>query len=116
MPGIEHGYERGVKTIVGALIVGVVVGRVVPDLVEAGLLPPGLFSGLVLLSIFTAVMTVDASRYWSFAYLAGFVIGVFLALPLLTRTGLIGPTDWLLYGGAALGALALRVKIRSSRF
>lgn len=116
MPGIEHGYERGIKTIIGALIVGVIVGRVVPTPVEAGLLPSGLFSGLVVLSIFTAVMTVDASRYWSFGYLAGFVIGNFLALPLLTRTEFIGPIDWLLYGGTALGAVALRVKIHSSSF
>ncbi|WP_082677713.1 hypothetical protein [Haloferax sp. Q22] len=114
MPGVEHGYERGVKSVVGALIVGVIVGRVVPTLVDAGLLPSGLFSGLVVLSIFTAVMTVDASRYWSFGYLAGFVIGVFLALPLLTQTEFIGPTDWLLYGGTAIGAVALRVKIHSS--
>lgn len=116
MPGIEHGYERGVETVIGAFIVGVLAGRVVPVLVEAGLLPPGLFSGLVVLSIFTGVMTVDASRYWSFGYLAGFVIGVFLALPLLTQTEFISITDWILYGGTAIGAIALRVKIHSSSF
>jgi hypothetical protein len=36
MPGIEHGYERGIQTVVGALIIGVIVGRVVPTLIDAG--------------------------------------------------------------------------------
>jgi len=116
MPGLEHGYERGVSMVVGALIVAVLVGEIVPMLVEQGYLPPGLFSGLIVLSIVGIVMTVDASRYWSFGYLAGFVIGVFLALPMLSRTEFIGPLDWLLYGGAAVGAVALRVKIHSSSF
>jgi hypothetical protein len=61
-------------------------------------------------------MTVDASRYWSFSYLVGFAIGIFLALPILTRTEFIGPIDWLLYDGTALGAMALRIKIHSSKF
>ena len=116
MPGIEHGYERGVKTVVGALIVGVLVGRAVPVLVEYGLLPAGLFKGLVVLSIVSVVMTIDASRYWSFGYLAGFVIGIFFALPILSQTEFIGLTDWLLYGGAAVAAVFLRVKIHSSDF
>lgn len=111
MPGVEHGYERGVSMVVGALIVAVFVGEVVPRLVQAGLIPPGLFSVLIVLSIITIITTVDGSRYWSFGYLAGFVIGVFLALPLLSQTDLIGLIDWILYGGAAVGAIALRIKI-----
>jgi len=116
MPGFEHGFQRGVNAVVTALIVGVIVGLLAPRLVEAGLLPPGLFSGLIVLSIFTAIMTVDASRYWPYAYLGGFVIGVFLALPVLSQTEFIGLTDWLLYGGTAVGAVALRLKIHSSGF
>lgn len=116
MPGIEHGYDRGITMVVGALIVAVLIGEVVPRLVEAGLLPRGLFSGIIVVSIVSIVMTVDASRYWSFGYLAGFVIGVFLALPMLSQTDFIGLTDWILYGGAAIGAIALRIKIHSSGF
>lgn len=116
MPGLGHGYERGVSMVVGALIVAILIGEVVPRLVEAGLLPPGLFSGIIVISIISIVMTIDASRYWSFGYLAGFVIGVFLALPMLSQTDFIGLTDWILYGGAAVGAVALRIKIHSSDF
>jgi FtsH-binding integral membrane protein len=116
MPGFDHGVQRGLDAVVGALIFGVVSGALVPTLVDAGLLPPGLFTGFVVLSIFSTVMTVDASRYWSFAYLGGFVVGVFFALPLLSQTQFIGPMDWILYGGTAVGAVALRVKIHSSSF
>lgn len=114
MPGIEHGYKRGLGMVVGALVVTVVVGEVVPVLVEQGIIPPGLFSGFVVLSIVGIVLTVDASRYWSFGYLAGFVIGVFVALPALSQTAFIGVSDWLLYGGAAAGAVALRLRIHTS--
>lgn len=77
MPGADHGFQLGVTSLVGALIVSVVVGGVIPEFVDTGLLPPGIFSGLVVISILTAFMTVDASRYWSYAYLAGFACGVF---------------------------------------
>jgi hypothetical protein len=100
--------------VVGALIVAIFIGEVVPRLVEIGLLPRGLFSGIVVVSIVSIVMTVDASRYWSFGYLAGFVIGVLLALPMLSQTDFIGLIDWILYGGAAIGAIALRINIHSS--
>lgn len=116
MPGIEHGFQRGVSIVVGALIGAVLIGEVAPRLVETGVIPPGLFSGVIALSIFSVIMTVDASRYWPFGYLAGFAVGVFLALPMLSQTEFIGLTDWLLYGGAAIGAVALRIKIHSSSF
>lgn len=116
MPGIEHGYNRGISMVVGALLVAVLIGEVVPRLVEAGLLPRGLFSGIIVVSIVSIVITVDGSRYWSFSYLTGFVIGVFLALLMLSQTDFISLTNWILYGGAALGAVALRIKIHSSSF
>ncbi|NHN41014.1 hypothetical protein G9C85_05100 [Halorubellus sp. JP-L1] len=113
MPGIQHGYERGVSVIVETLIVAILIGEVVPVLVEAGLLPKNLFSGLVVFSILGIVLTIDKSRYWSFGYLAGFCIGIFIALPLFLQTRFIGGLDLLLYGGAAVSAIALRVKIHS---
>lgn len=116
MPGFENGVQRGLDVVVGTLIFGIVSGALVPALVDAGLLPAGLFQIVVVLSIFSTVMTVDKSRYWSFAYLGGFVVGVFFALPLLSHTQFIGPIDWLLYGGVAIVAVALRVKIHSSSF
>lgn len=116
MPGIEHGYQRGISMVVGALIVAVLIGEVVPRLVKSGVISPGVFSGLIVISIASLIMTVDASRFWSFGYLAGFVIGVFLALPLLSQTDFIGIFDWILYGGTAVATLALRIKIHSSSF
>jgi len=61
-------------------------------------------------------MTVDASRFWSFGYLGGVVVGIFIALPALNQTEFIGPLDWVVYGGIAIGAVALRIKIHSSSF
>lgn len=114
MPGIEHGIERGIGVVVEAVVVAVILGEVVPRLVEAGLLPPGLFSGIVVLSIVGIILTVDASRYCSYGYLAGFVIGAFWALPVLSQTEFLGITHWILYGGAAVGAIILRIKIHNS--
>lgn len=113
MPGIEHGYQRGIGLIVETVIIAIIVGKLVPALVEAGPLPKNLFSGIIVVSIFTGVMTVDSSRYWSFGYLAGFTIGVFIALPIFLQTEFIGFFDLLLYGGTAAATIALRVKIHS---
>lgn len=111
MPGIEHGYQRGISMVVKAIVIAVLIGELVPALVEAGLLPKGLFSGFVILSIIGVVATIDQSRYWSFGYLAGFCIGIPLALGAFLQTGFLGFFDLLLYGGVALGVLALRVSI-----
>lgn len=116
MPSAEHGLQRGVGMVVGAIVVAVLIGEVVPSLVEVGLLPTGLFWWVIPVSIVSAVMTVDASRFWSFGYLGGVVVGIFIALPALNQTEFIGPLDWLVYGGIAIGAVALRIKIHSSSF
>ncbi|WP_092691528.1 hypothetical protein [Halorientalis regularis] len=111
MPEIEHGYRRGVSVVVEAIIVAVLIGEVVPKLVEAGIFPKGLFSIAIVLSIAGTVMTIDKSRYWSFGYLAGFCIGIAIALPPLIQTGFLGLFDLLLYGGTAIATIFLRVKI-----
>ena len=59
---------------------------------------------------------VDASRYWSWGYLAGVVIGIYLAIPVFLDAGLLNVLDVLIYGGLAIGAIGLRVKIHSSGF
>lgn len=113
MPGLEHGYQRGLSMIVEAFIVALFIGEVVPKLVDAGLLPKNLFSLFVVASIFLVVSTVDKSRYWSFGYLAGFCIGIFIVLPVFLQTQYLGLFDLLLYGGAAIGAVGLRIQIHS---
>jgi len=116
MPGFEHGYERGVGMIAETVAVALLIGKLVPILVEAGYLPSGLFWWIIPASIVSVVMTVDASRFWSFGYLAGVCIGIFIALPTFIKAGLLGPLDLLIYGGFAVGAVGLRVKIHSSSY
>lgn len=85
MPRIEHGLNRGLSILVETVIVAFIVGKLVPAFVEAGLLPRGLFWWIIPASIISAVTTVDDSRYWSYGYLAGVVIGIFIALPIFLR-------------------------------
>lgn len=116
MPGANHGLERGLGMIAETAILAIFIGKVVPTLVDAGLLPRGLFWWVIPASIFTAVMTIDASQYWSFGYLAGVSIGIFIALPILIETGLLGFFDLLIYGGIAVGSILLKASIHSSSF
>lgn len=97
-------------------VVAIIIGEVVPLLVEQGLLPCGLFWWIIPVSIVSVVMTIDASRYWSWGYLGGVVIGIFIALPVFLDAGLLSLLDLLIYGGLAIGAIALRVRIHGSDF
>lgn len=110
MPSIGDGIDRGLNKILGAFFSGIILGAFGPVLVDAGLFPAGLISALVVLSIFSAVMTIDSSQYWAFPYLAGFGISTIFMLSVLSQTHLIGIFDWLLYGGTVLVATALRVR------
>ena len=113
MPGVQHGYQRGISMIVEAVVVAIFLGEVVPALVEVGLFPKNLVNLLIITSIIGTVMTIDKARYWSFGYLAGFCIGIPLGLGAFLQTGFLGFFDLLLYGGVTLGAVALKVKIHS---
>lgn len=116
MPGADHGLNRGVSIVIETVIIALLIGKLVPAFVEAGLLPRGLFWWIIPASIVSVVMTIDDSRYWSYCYLAGVVIGIFIALPIFLEAGLLGPLNLLIYGGLAVGTIALRVKIHSSGF
>ncbi|MFC7177876.1 hypothetical protein [Halosegnis marinus] len=107
MPTGEDGFARAIAMAVN----GVVVSAIGSVLVGSGIVPQWVFSVTAVVSIIGVVLTIDASRYWPFAYLSGFVIGMGVILPALNDTPFIGPGDWLLYGGAAVGAVALRVWI-----
>ncbi|MDS0296608.1 hypothetical protein [Halogeometricum luteum] len=116
MPGMDYGLERGFGMIVETVVVALLISELVPLLVEQGMLPSGIFWWVIPVSIVSAVMTVDASRYWSFGYLAGVCIGIYLAIPIFLEAGLLSTLDILIYGGLALAAVGLRVKIHSSGF
>lgn len=116
MPGLDHGIERGIEMIVETVIVAILLSEFVPALVEQGILPIGLFWWVIPTSIVSAVMVVDDSRYWSYGYLAGVCIGLFLTIPIFLDAGLLSILDLLIYGGIAIGAIVLRIKIHSSGF
>lgn len=116
MPGIDHGLERGFAMIVETVVVALIISELVPLLVEQGVFPAGVFWWVIPASIVSAVLVVDASRYWSWGYLAGVVIGIYLAIPVFLGAGLLNVLDVLIYGGLAIGAIGLRVKIHSSGF
>ncbi|WP_256948720.1 hypothetical protein [Halorubrum ezzemoulense] len=82
MPDMDHGLERGFGMIVETVIIALLIGELVPLLVEQGILPSGIFWWVIPVSIVSAIVTVDASRYWSFGYLAGVCIGIYLAIPI----------------------------------
>lgn len=114
MPGSGHGLERGVGIITETAVIAIIISEVVPLLVEQGLLPRGLFWWVIPVSIVSVVLTIDASRYWSWGYLGGVVIGIFIALPIFLEAGLLSALDLVIYSGLAIGTIALRLKIHSS--
>jgi hypothetical protein len=114
MPNSGHGLERGVGIIAETAVVAIIIGEVVPLLMEQGLLPRGLFWWVIPVSIVSVVLTIDASRYWSWGYLGGVVIGIFIALPIFLEAGLLSALDLVIYSGLAIGAIVLRLKIHSS--
>lgn len=111
MPGFRHGAKRGMVLILLAFLVAVFVVRVIPENIAMGTLPPWTFAVAGAAAVFSLGLTVKASKYWSYAYLGGFVIGVGATLFILMHTKFIGIRELLLYGGAAVAAVGLRVKI-----
>ena len=109
MPSAEHGFERGVARIVEA----VVVAAIYSAFVEAGFVPKIYFTLFNMASIVALVFLIDKSRYWSFGYLAGWILGIIISLNALLQTEFLGWFDLLIYGATMVGAVYLRVKIHS---
>lgn len=116
MPKFEHGWQRGLGIIVQGLIIAIFLTEIVPMFVKQGWLPQEMFWWVVPFSTVSAVMTVDASRFWSFGYLGGVVLGIFFGIPIFIESGLLSTLDIIIYTGIAIGAIGLRVKIHTSRF
>lgn len=114
MPGIERGFERGLSVVVEAVVVSIILGKLVPVLVEAGLLPKYVFSLFMMASIFATVMMIGNAKYWSFGYLAGVCLAIPFGLGAFLQTGILGLSDYLLLGLTLVGSIALKVKIHAT--
>jgi len=114
MPGIDRGFERGLSVVVETLVTAIILGKLVPKLVEVGLLPKYVFSLFMMASIFGAVMIIDKSKYWSFGYLAGVCLGIPFGLGAFLQTGFLGAADYLLLILTLVGAVALKVEIHTA--
>lgn len=113
MPGFRHGAKRGVLLVVTAFLVAVGVTYLLPRMTSTVSVPQWVFPAVGVAVIVSMGLTLKASKYWSYAYLAGFIIGVGVPLVVLLQTRFLGLRALLLYGGAAVGAVALRVKIHA---
>jgi hypothetical protein len=111
--GADDGFTRGMEVIVSAVITAVLLGEVVPRLIESGVLPKGYLTLLIAVSLFSTVSVVGKSKSWSLGYLVGFCIGVVIALPIFAQTRFFGPVDITLYLIVVIAALLLRARTKS---
>lgn len=95
------------------VVEAVIVAVMVKAFVETALVPKFYFTLFNIVSIVGLVFLIDKSRYWSFGYLGGWLLGLFLSLGTLVQTEFLGVFDLLLYGFTALAAIYLRVKIHA---
>ena len=107
MLGLEHGIERGFAMVVEAAVVAVVFSA----FVKAGLVPRFYFFLFNAASIAGLVFLIDKTRYWSWGYLLGWLLGLSLSLGTLIQTEMLTILDLLLYAVIAAGALYVRTKI-----
>lgn len=99
--------------ILSAFLVAVGVTFLLPRVVSMDAIPPWVFPAVTVAVILSMGLTLKASKYWSYAYLGGFIVGVGLTLLVLLQTRFLGLRALVLYGGAAVAAVALRVKIHA---
>jgi hypothetical protein len=111
MPGFRHGATRGILLIGTAFLATILVTYGLPLVGAADRVPDWAGPALGAAVILSLALTLKASKYWSYAYLGGFIGGVGLALFVALRTPVLGLRSLLLYGGAAVAAVVLRVKI-----
>jgi len=99
---------------VETVMVVISIGKIALILVEQEMLPTGLFWWIIHVSIFTVIVTVDDSRYWSFGYLAGVAVVFSSRCPSFWKrgfsdrltcksTGELPPDDHLLRGNYTFG-------------
>lgn len=111
MPGFKHGAKRGVVLVLVGFLIAVIAGTVAPYLRETGLVPWWVFPLTGVVAVVSLTLTVKVSKYWTYRYLGGFVIGIAVTLPFLLQTAFLNLREILLYGGLAVAVVLLRAKI-----
>lgn len=112
MPGLRHGAKRGLFLVLVGFLLAVVGGTVAPFLRASELVPWWLLPLTGVVAAVSMGLTVKVSKYWSYRYLGGFVLGILLPLPFLLQTAFLGLRELALYGGGAAAVLLLRLKVR----
>jgi hypothetical protein len=113
---MEHGWQRGIGIVVESVVAAVFLGALTPLMVDLGYFPRGLVTLIFMAGIASAILTVKASKFWSWGYLAGVTLGILVALRIFLETEFLGAVDIILCGGTAVGAVLLRVHIHTSEF
>lgn len=111
MPGIRHGAKRGAVLVLGGFLLAIVGSLLAPVARESGLVPWWVLPLVGVGAVVSLGLTVKISKYWSYRYLGGFVLGIAITLPLVLQTAFLGLREVVLYGGAALAAVFLRAKL-----
>jgi hypothetical protein len=111
MPGFRHGAKRGIILVLIGFLIAVISGTITPYLRDTGLVPWWTFYAMGAVAVISLSLTVKVSKYWSYRYLGGFVIGIVATLPFLLQTMFLDLREVSLYGGVAVAAVLLRTTI-----
>lgn len=101
MSTFGYGARRAIAEVVG----GIVTSAMVVAFINSGLLDPSyilLFHLMNLAGIFTLIL---AMPFWGTTYLLGWLFGLWI----MSQSGLVGILELLIYLGASLAILIIRI-------
>lgn len=101
MPGFEHGYKRAVSEIIG----GIVTSAMLNAFILTEVIDSSWVLYFKLLNMFGLITLILAMPYWGTIYLLGWLIGLFI----LSKSGLVGFLDFVIYFGIPLMILFIRL-------
>jgi len=89
MSKIEYGFRRAITEMVS----GIVVAVILQAFVSSGLIPYSYVLLFHLVNIVSTIALVFAIPYWATSYIIGWLIG----LAIMSRSGLIGTLEFVIY-------------------
>jgi len=89
MSKFEYGFSRAITEIV----TGIVLAVVLEAFVTSGLIPYSYVLLFHLLNVVSTIAFIFAIPYWATSYIIGWLIG----LTIMSRSGLIGALDFIIY-------------------